>query len=437
MSANVEPSTSPSEHKVARRIPASRYTSRDWEDLESERLWTRVWQIACTEDCVPEPGDYWEYEIGPLSMFVLRDEEGVLRAFKNVCPHRGTSLIRGSGCGLSEVQCPYHHWRYDLKGHLRGTEKNEVLAGRPGPMSLRPVSVDSWGGFVFVNPDPDCEPLAEFLESLPEELAWVGMEDFGCSDFLTLAVPCNWKVVVDAFIETYHLHAVHPQMLAIADDVNTPITLYDKHTMFMQPYGVPSPRRDGSVSDQELWDEFIRNLGHRLGLTFASTENSGPAPQVPEGQTLRDVLVSKIREHLATLSSRYEKLDDNHIIDDFHYHIFPNSVFNVFAGWYGLIRARPGPTPHESYIDMWNFDLRAADAPVRHPRPEESVLSLDDVSSLGAVLPQDIDILTRAQKGLRQPGVDTLRLVPAEARIGRMHEILDRYIDPPADQRLP
>jgi choline monooxygenase len=437
MSADAEPKTPASEEKVARRIPASRYTSRDWEDLESERLWTRVWQIACTEDCVPDPGDYWEYEIGPLSMFVLRDDEGVLRAFQNVCPHRGTSLIKGSGCGLREVRCPYHHWRYDLKGHLCGTDQDDVLAGRPGPMSLKPVSVDSWGGFVFVNLDPDCEPLAEFLETLPKELAWVGMEDFGCSDFLTLAVPCNWKVVVDAFIETYHLHAVHPQMLAIADDVNTPITLYDKHTKFMQPYGVPSPRREGSVGDQELWEEFVRNLGHRLGLTFASTEDPGSAPPVPEGQALRDVLVSKIRAHLATLSSRYEKLDDNHIIDDFHYHIFPNAVFNVFAGWYGLIRARPGPTPHESYIDMWNFDLRAADAPVRHPRPEKSVLSLEDVSSLGAVLPQDIDILTRAQKGLRQPGVNALRLTPAEARIGRMHEILDRYIDPPSDQRLP
>jgi choline monooxygenase len=300
-----------------------------------------------------------------------------------------------------------------------------------------PVSVDSWGGFVFVNPDPDCEPLSEFLEVLPEELAWVGMEHFGCSDFLTLAVPCNWKLVVDAFIETYHLHAVHPQMLAIADDVHTPITLFDKHSMFMQPYGVPSPRRKGSVSDQELWDEFIRNLGHRLGLSFASAEDPGPHPPVPEGQTLRDVLVSKIREHLATLGSRYADLDDNHVIDDFHYHIFPNSVFNVFAGWYGLIRARPGRTPGESFIDMWNFDLRREDDPLRHPRPRVSTLSLDDLSSLGTVLPQDLDILTRAQKGLRQSGVEMLKLVPAEARIGRMHEILDRYIDPPADQRLP
>ncbi len=86
---------------------------------------------------------------------------------------------------------------------------------------------------------------------------------------------------------------------------------------------------------------------------------------------------------------------------------------------------------------MWNFDLRREDDPIRHPRPEVSLLSIEGVSSLGAVLPQDIDILTRAQKGLRQPGVETLRLVPAEVRIGRMHEILDRYIDPPMDQRLP
>ena len=171
-------------------------------------------------------------------------------------------------------------------------------------------------------------------------------------------------------------------------------------------------------------------------MTFASTEDPGPCPPVPEGQALRDVLVAKIREHLATLGSRYAELDDNHIIDDFHYHIFPNSVFNVFAGWYGLIRARPGRTPDESFIDMWNFDLRPEDDPVRHPRPEVSLLSLEDVSSLGTVLPQDLDILARAQKGLRQPGVDTLRLTPPEARIGRMHEILDRYIDPPADQRL-
>ncbi len=435
-SSAVTPTPSGSEEKVARRIPTSRYTSRAWHDLEAERLWTRVWQIACTEDCVPEPGDYWEYEIGPLSLFVLRDDQGVLRAFQNVCPHRGTALVKGSGKGLSEVRCPYHHWRYDLKGHLCGASQNDALAGRPGPMSLAPVSVGTWGGFVFVNPDPDCEPLEEFLEVLPEELAWVGMEHFSCSLFMTVRIACNWKAVVDAFIETYHLHAVHPQMLAIADDVNTPITLYDKHTMFMQPSGVPSPRRGGSVSDQEIWEEYVRNLGHRLGLTFASTEDPGKHPPVPQGKTLRDVLAERIRAHLATLDPRYSDLDDHRIMDDFHHHIFPNSVFNIFAGWYGLIRARPGAKPDECFLDMWNFDLLAADDPGHHARPEEKLLTPEEVRALGPVMAQDLDLLPRIQKGLRQPGIETMRLTPAEARIGRMHEILDRYLDPPTDQCL-
>lgn len=421
----------------ARRIPASRYTSATWQDLETERLWTRVWQIACTIDCVAEPGDYWVYEIGPLSIFVLRDQDGVLRAFHNVCQHRGNLLLKGSGRGLNEVRCGYHHWCYDLKGHLRGASRNDEHAGRPGPVSLIPVSVGSWGGFVFVNPDPDCEPLEEFLEVLPEQLAWVGMEDYSCSLFMTVRVACNWKLVVDAFIETYHLHAVHPQMLAIADDVNTPITLFDKHSMFMQPYGVPSPRRGGDVSNQELWEEFVRNLGHRLGLPFASAEAPGAHPPVPEGETLRDVLVGQIRRHLAKTTSRYADLDDSRVIDDFHYHIFPNSVFNVFAGWYGLIRARPGANPGECFLDMWNFDLVAAPGPGHHPRPEQKLLTPEEVSDLGPVMAQDLELLPNIQRGLQQPGIVNLRLVPAEARIGRMHEILDRYLDPPADQRLP
>jgi nitrite reductase/ring-hydroxylating ferredoxin subunit len=436
-SSAVDTTSSSSDQKAARRIPVSRYTSRAWQDLESERLWTRVWQIACTEDCVAAPGDYWVYEIGALSILVLRDEEGVLRAFQNACRHRGNLLLSGSGRGLDEVRCRYHDWCYDLKGHQRGISQNDAHAGRPGPMSLVPVSVGAWGGFVFVNLDPDCEPLEEFLEVLPQELAWVGMHDFSCSLFMTVRIACNWKAVVDAFIETYHLHSVHPQMLAIADDVNTPITLYDKHTMFMQPYGVSSPRRGGDVSDQELWEEFVLNLGHRLGLPFASAEDPGSHPPVPEGKTLRDVLVERIRAHLATLSPRYSDLDDHRIIDDFHYHIFPNAVFNVFAGWYGLIRARPGATPDECFLDMWNFDLLAADDPRHHARPEEKLLTPEEIRALGPVLLQDLELLPDIQKGLHQPGIETMQLVPAEARIGRMHEILDRYLDPPPDQRLP
>lgn len=389
----------------------------------------------------------------------MRGDDGRLRAFQNACPHRGNTLLTGSGCGLEEIRCAYHHWCFDLRGRLARISSQDGRAdagrapanateaspahtpphavGRGSRLDLIPVQVDTWAGFVFVNPDPGAEPLATFLEDLPKELAWVGMERFSCDAFMTVPIACNWKAVVDAFIETYHLHAVHPQMLAIADDVHTPITLFDKHTKFVQPYGVSSPRRNGTVSNQELWESFVGNLGHRMGIPFADAREPGPHPPLAPGQTMRDLLVGRIRAHLAGMGPVYAELDDHHVIDDFHYHLFPNAVINVFAGWFGLIRARPGATPDECLLDMWNFDLRSKGHPAAHPRPVARELSPEEIRALGPVLLQDLDLLPGIQRGLRQPGLTHFQLTRAEARIGRMHEILERYLDPPASLRLP
>ncbi len=429
---------------TATRIPAARYTSQQWHELECERLWTRTWQIACTEDCVPEPGDHWLYEIAGLSIVIVRGDDRRLRAFLNACPHRGNALVEECGQGLHEIRCAYHDWCFDLRGRLTRMSPQGEAATRPperassrSGVGLLPVRLDTWAGFVFVNPDPAAEPLDEYLEGLPAELAWVGMEQFSSDRFMTVALDCNWKAGLDAFLETYHLHAVHPQMLAIADEVNTPITLYDKHSKFVQPYGVPSPRLREGADDQTVWENFVENLGHRMGIPFAEATQPGPHPPIPAGQTIRDVLVARIRDHLATLGDLYADLDDHHVIDDFHYHIFPNSVFNVFAGWYGLIRTRPGPTPDSCLLDMWNFDLRSASDPTSHPRPEQVLLSAEDLPSLGPVMMQDLELLPGVQRGLSQPGLGLLRLTPAEARLGRMHEVLDRYLDPPPALRLP
>ncbi|MEZ4333643.1 MAG: SRPBCC family protein [Myxococcota bacterium] len=433
------------------RIPTARYTLPAWKALEDERLWPRVWQIACTLDCVRRPGDYFEYEIAGLSILIVRDRAGVLRAFQNACPHRGNLLLSGSGSGLEQLRCGYHHWCFELDGRLvrlagsrpRGRAARPADPTRVGSRRTprEPTRSDSrrrrqLGRLRVRQPESRRRALAAYLETLPEELAWVGMERFSCDAFMTLPIACNWKAVVDAFIETYHLHAVHPQMLAIADDVHTPITLYDKHSKFVQPYGVPSPRRRGSVSDQELWESFVRNLGHRMGIPFADAGEPGPHPPIPPGRTMRDVLVERIRAHLAGMGPLYAELDDHRVIDDFHYHLFPNAVLNVFAGWFGLIRARPGATPDACWLDMWNFDLRPEQAADAHPRPSLRTLSEEETRALGPVLLQDLELLPRIQRGLHQPGLTHFQLTRSEARIGRMHEVLDRYLDPPAELRL-
>jgi phenylpropionate dioxygenase-like ring-hydroxylating dioxygenase large terminal subunit len=97
-------------------VPKERYTSDAFAALELERLWPRVWQIACSVDHVAAAGDWYEYRVGTYSVIVVRGDDGELRAFQNVCRHRGNSLCQGAGGGLTELRCPFHRWAWDLRG---------------------------------------------------------------------------------------------------------------------------------------------------------------------------------------------------------------------------------------------------------------------------------------------------------------------------------
>ncbi len=111
------------------RMAVDRYLSPDFAALEEERLWPSVWQIACTVDHVAEPGDYFEYRAGPYSVLIVRGDDGELRAFQNVCRHRGNSICQGSGEGLTQIRCPWHKWTWDLSGQLRECRRASGSAG--------------------------------------------------------------------------------------------------------------------------------------------------------------------------------------------------------------------------------------------------------------------------------------------------------------------
>src|SRR5207237_9824739 len=137
-------------------VPKDRYISPEFAALELERMWPRVWQIACALDHVSGAGDFFEYRVGPFSVVVVRGDDGELRAFQNVCRHRGNSICTGSGSGLTELRCGYHKWAWDLSGRLREVPSRKgfgVLHNDDYP--LFEARVDTWGPLVFVNLDPD------------------------------------------------------------------------------------------------------------------------------------------------------------------------------------------------------------------------------------------------------------------------------------------
>src|SRR5437870_2855188 len=167
-------------------IPTYRYRAPTFADQEMQRLWPRVWQLACSVDHVANPGDYFEYQLGPYSVMVVRGDDGVLRAFQNSCRHRGNALCEGSGGGLTEIRCPFHRWTWDLAGRLREVPSRKEFGVRNEDYPLIAAQVGEWGPLVFVNLALDAEPLDEFLEDVPSDCAWAPIEDFRCTAGVTV-----------------------------------------------------------------------------------------------------------------------------------------------------------------------------------------------------------------------------------------------------------
>jgi choline monooxygenase len=407
-------------------VPAYRYISPEFAARELARLWPAVWQLACTVDHVAEPGDFFEYRVGPYSVVIVRGDDGALRAFQNVCRHRGNELCQGSGSGLTELRCSYHRWCWDLGGRLRevpsrkgfGTLRNEDYP-------LIPVRVDTWGPLVFVNPAAHGQSLDDFLEGVPADCSWAGIEDFRCTFVATIPVQCNWKTLIEAFSETYHVQGIHREMLPMCDDVNSPQRLWGRHGKLEQPYGLPSPRLRNRPDDQAVWEAFIEVMGARIGI--GDKTKAGPAPLLPGG-TLRRVLADGVRETARERGLDLSRFDDDQILNLQQYNMFPNITVLVFPDLLSVIRARPGDTPDSAMMDAFAFLRYPPGDETPRRKPVDTTIPPGGDLPLGLVLSQDVANFARAQRGLHQPGFTRLTLSSEECRIINLHRNLERYL---------
>ena len=219
-------------------LPARWYTDGTVAALERDRLFARAWTYAGPTEWATEPGSYFAAQIGHVPAAVVRGSDGILRGFVNVCRHRGHLVVEGTGC-RETLQCPYHAWTYDLDGSLRKAPRAEREPGfDPSGLSLAPVSVDTWGPFVFVNPDPDAEALREALGRLPEIVGESGL-DVAAIRFHwhhEWPIDANWKVVLENFLECYHCPTAHPGFSKVID-VNPYAYALQVHPTFSSQIG--------------------------------------------------------------------------------------------------------------------------------------------------------------------------------------------------------
>ena len=403
------------------RVPASRYTSPTFAAREDERMWPRVWIVACTVDHVRAAGDFHEVRVGRYSVIVVRDSDGTLRAFQNVCMHRGNQLCDGSGSGLTELRCPYHRWAWNLNGTLREVPSRKGFGALDNEsVALAAARVDTWGPLVFVNLDTAAEPLHQYLEGVVDDSAWADLDEFHCSYVTRSDVDSNWKVVSDGFSETYHVQGIHPEMLASIDDVNTEQHIWDRHSVSHQRYGVASPRlRDRS--DQAVWESFVVTQGERMGPEFKLVTT---VPDLAEGESVRDAIAARIRNHQATRGVDMSRFDTDGILRLSQYNLFPNTTVLVWGDMVNVLTSRPGTSPDHAELLMYLLYRSPAGAATGKPLD----VDLPADASLGVVIDQDMGMLRRFQKGLHQPGFTHLTLSSEECRIINMHRVLTSFV---------
>ncbi len=417
-------------------VPRARYTSRSFAQLEDDRLWNRVWQVACREEELAAPGAFVEYTIGDQTIAVVRDGE-TLRAFHNVCLHRGRRLLDDRGSLEScRIRCPYHGWCYGLDGRVVEIPDRDDFGALPDDLALAPVRVDTWGGFVFVNLDPTAEPLLDFLDPLPSLLGPYRMHEMRLRAALTTVIDANWKAVVDAFNEGYHVQGLHPQILPWTDDTSIAYEQFERHAHYGRLPGArrelrPSPRlgmREGDFDEGEILAGLVAGLGGAfLGEERAAVERlraHGPPP----GTTLLAAYQQRRMEILADRGFDVSGLTPDLMTSADDVYLFPNVVGPIYPGSAILFRVRPfGDDPGRSLKDTWVLEWRAPGAPAREP--SRRFVPDWHERDLGEITEQDYDNLANVQRGMRSRAWPGARLNPRqEANILHMHRVIDRYL---------
>jgi phenylpropionate dioxygenase-like ring-hydroxylating dioxygenase large terminal subunit len=384
-------------------VSKERFTSRAWHEAEVERLWKRVWQFACREEHIPEPGDYILYEIAGLSFIVVRAPDRSIKAYPNACLHRGRRLKDYDG-HCAELRCAFHGFAWATSGEL-----TDVPARWDFPhidneaFRLPECRVDTWAGFVFLNMDPECGSLWEFLGEMVEHFATWDLENAYVEAHVAKVIPANWKITQEAFCEAYHVSGTHPQVMPYLGDTNSQVDIWENFSRVITPGGTPSPLF-GSRPPTE--DAMMRAM--------LDTREGSPTPvPIPEGQTMRAIGAELSRKRWRPIvGDRVDTMSDAELMDSLDYTLFPN--FHPWGAYNRIVyRFRPNGDDHRSSIMECLFlspfsGERPKPAPIHWLTDDEKFSAAAELGMLGKVFDQDLYNMPNVQKGLEttfKPGV--------------------------------
>jgi len=410
-------------------LATERYTSAAFFQREIDKMWPNVWQFAAREEDMLHPGDVVVYENAGRSYLMTRQDDGAVRAFHNVCLHRGRKLRTANG-SVTEFKCPYHGFSWKLDGALKNIPSRwDFKHIEDSAMQLPEAQVGRWGGNIFIKENAGGPSLEEFLAPLPEHFLRWQPERRTTTAWAGKVVAANWKAVAEAFMEAYHVIATHPQIMPFTGDANTKYSIWgDNVNLAITPFGTTSPHiGDGQLSEQEVMNAFLKYNGRVVPENGAIT--------VPDGRSAREVMGDFNRKRFGDMAGMdLEHASDAEVQDALTYNVFPN-----MAPWGGfspsvLYRWRPWPDQDHTLMEVRILSTVAPGEPIAPSVPmrmlEASETWASALGVLGSVLDQDMGNLPHVQAGMKLSKTKLLQLGNyQEIRIRHFHQTLDKYLE--------
>ena len=421
-------------------ITAERYISKEFMQKEMDSVWSKAWLFAGFTQDVREPGDFFLFELEKESIIISRTEEEELKAFYNVCQHRGARLINVESGVMEKYSCPYHGWRYRNDGKLDEVPNEDLFEGGVNceEYSLKEVRIEDWAGTIWICMDQQAPDFDSFIGEIKELIDPYQTKKMLLTEDQTVHLDCNWKAVFDNFGELYHVEHIHPQHQLIFDCPSAKQEYFKNgHTrVLIEGFTVNSELPVPEEVPETMWAQ----------MEALDMDRSSYKGRVKD---IRSDIQIKKREYGKLLGYNYDLLSDEQLSDIVQYNIFPNTVLVLQPDEFWILRSRPHETdPNKCLWDKFtlrmppskdtnnkanlSFNLDQENLPSDWNRPQHDEFTQDDIISgektMTITIDQDIHFIRDVQKGMHSRGFKAAKLNTDEARVQYFHDWLDHYM---------
>ena len=411
--------------------PTEAFLSKEYLAEEKVKLWPKIWQMVERETDLPEPGDWMTYDVADESIIVLRKQDGSLKAFHNVCPHRGRQLVSVPdmlpgkvhsvrGNNRKNFICGFHGWTFDLDGNntyiLDKDDWGE--GGLTAEMTcLSEIKIDTWGGWIYVNMDPQAMSLKEWMGRAGEILGHFELDKMRYKWRQWAIYPCNWKVAIEAFLEPYHVAGTHTQLLAYGDYYALSkqyglhsVSSYDtRESKFKMSESAGTTRAgkgdDARVSTYELIKENYETINYSASTETLVNAASRLVDELPQGATPQECIahwLASAKKDDAARGVIWPEIPPEIMAEaGLAWGLWPNQ--NILQGvTFALCyRVRPyGDDPNKCVFESYALE--------RFPEGEEPetewVYAEATGENWGSILAQDFSNMEFVHKGMKSSG---------------------------------